>query len=208
LHFPTQSTFFRDSFIKNPIVMTIHDLRKTMAVLLTAAILLLQACTPAANDESKTTAADSTVAVAAVDLPYPVDYSSSFVMGKPEYAKMILQGSWKDWEENKLDNMKNWVADTIVAFHADNAFVKGADSLQARWKRGRAGYSSVIDSIDAVLSVYSTDKKEDWVLVWAREINTKADGTKDTVSLMETWRINKDGKADMLLQYDRATRKK
>jgi hypothetical protein len=24
---------------------------------------------------------------------------------------------------------------------------------------------------------------------------------------METWRINKDGKADMLLQYDRAKRK-
>jgi hypothetical protein len=188
--------------------MTIQDLRKTMAVLFAAAILLLQACATETKEETKTDA-DSTVAAGpALDLPYPPGYSSSFEMGKPEYAKMILQGSWKDWEENKLDNMKSWVADTIVAFHSDNSMVQGVDSLQARWKRGRAGYSSVIDSVDAVLAVYSTDKKEDWVLVWAREINTKADGSKDTISLMETWRINKDGKADMLLQYDRAKRKK
>jgi len=187
--------------------MTIHDLRKTMALPLVAALFLLHACSPATTEESTTAGSDS-AAAPAIDLPYPMGYSSSFVMGKPEYAKMILQGSWKDWEENKMDNMKSWVADTIVAYHSDNAEVKGVDSLQARWKRGRAEYSSVIDSIDAVLSVYSTDKKEDWVLVWAREINTKNDGTKDTVSLMETWRINKDGKADMLLQYDRAKRKK
>jgi hypothetical protein len=46
------------------------------------------------------------------------------------------------------------------------------------------------------------------VLVWAKEINTDAKGKIDTSHLMETWRINKDGKADMLLQYDRAYRKK
>ncbi len=143
----------------------------------------------------------------AVTLPYVAAYSSSFEMGNPEYSASILQGSWKDWENNKMD-MKSWVADTIVAFHSDNSIVSGIDSLQARWKRGRAGYTSVIDSIDAVIPVYSTDKKENWVLVWAREISTKADGTKDTSALMETWRINKDGKADMLLQFDRAKRKK
>jgi hypothetical protein len=78
----------------------------------------------------------------------------------------------------------------------------------ARWKRGRTEYTFVIDSISAVIPVYSTDRKENWVLVWAYEINTKTDGIKDTTGVMETWRINKDGKADLLLQYDRANRKK
>ena len=128
-------------------------------------------------------------------------------MGNPEYSSMILQGSWKDWENNTMDNMKSWIADTIVAFHSDNSMIRGADSLIARWKKGRARYSSVIDSIDAVMPVYSTDKNENWVLVWAREINIKTDGTKDSAAVMETWRINKDGKADLLLQYDRAKRK-
>ena len=140
-------------------------------------------------------------------LPYLADYSSSFEMGDPEHTATILQGSWKDWEENKLDNMKNWVADTITAFHSSNRIVKGVDSMMAIWKRDRADYIAVADTIDAAFSVYSTDKKENWVLVWAREIGTKKDGTKDSVALMETWRINRDGKADMLLQYERRRRK-
>ena len=128
-------------------------------------------------------------------------------MGNPEYTDTILQGSWKNWEENKLDNMKNWVADTITAFHSNDYMARGLDSMMAIWKRDRVDYTSVADTIDAAFSVYSTDKKENWVLVWAREIGTKKDGTKDTVALMETWRINKDGKAEFLLQNKRKRKK-
>jgi hypothetical protein len=170
-----------------------------------AAATLLIAC----NNEKKpeATAGDQT-AKPAVALPYTAGYSSSFEMGNPEYSATILQGSWKDWENNKLENMKSWIADTIVAFHSDNTMITGADSLMASWIRNRAKYSSVIDTVHAVIPVYSTDKKENWVLVWAKEISTLADGKKDTMELMETWRINKDGKADFLLQYDRHARKK
>ena len=160
------------------------------------------------NEKKQAAESSGTAAKQSVTLPYQATYSSSFEMGDPAYSATILQGSWKDWEENKLDNMKSWVADTIVAFQSDNSVVEGADSLMARWKRGRAEFTSVKDSINAVIPVYSTDKKENWVLVWATEINTKADGTKDTVAIMETWRMNKDGKADLLLQFDRHARKK
>jgi hypothetical protein len=34
-------------------------------------------------------------------------------------------------------------------------------------------------------------KNENWVLVWATEINTDAKGKIDTAAVMETWRINK-----------------
>ena len=171
-----------------------------------AAISLIMAC----NNEKKTgdVAGETAVDKPAVVLPYTAAYSSSFEMGNPEYSAAILQGSWKDWENNKLENMKSWIADTIVAFHSDNTMIRGADSLMASWIKNRARYTSVIDSIDAVIPVYSSDKKENWVLVWAREINTSADGKKDTAAIMESWRINKDGKADLLLQYDRAKRKK
>jgi len=168
-------------------------------LLLLSAAAFITAC----NNEKKSDTGDGDV----VALPYKATYSSSFKMGNPEYTATILNGSWKDWENNTLDNMKNWVADTIVAFQSDNSMVTGLDSLMATWKRARAKYTSVIDSIDAVIPVYSTDKKENWVLVWATEINTNADGSKDTSSLMETWRINKDGKADMLLQYEREKKK-
>ena len=169
---------------------------------------LLSAC----NNDTKTSATktgeDSTAQKSSTGLPYTPSYSASFKMGNDDYSKMIVQGSWKDWETNKMDNMKSWVADTIVAFQSDNIMVKGIDSLQAHWKKGRAEYTNVIDTLNAVMPVYSTDKKENWVLVWATEIDTDKKGKIDTIAIMETWRINKDGKADQLFQYDRHARKK
>jgi hypothetical protein len=170
-------------------------------LMLFAVAATLAAC----NTEKK---ADAPTAPATVTLPYTPSYSASFEIGNPEYAKTILQGSWKDWEDNNLDNMRNWVADSVMAYHSDNSVVMGLDSLMARWKRGRATYSATKPTIDAVIPVYSTDQKENWVLVWATEITTKPDGSSDTTSIMETWRINKEGKADILYQFDRAKRKK
>lgn len=176
-------------------------MRKFLLVL-TAGVLLV-----ACSDKKKEAGEKEDDSVT-VTMPYTPGYSASFGLGNPAYATMIVQGSWKDWETNHMDNMKSWLADSVIAYHSDNTMTKGVDSLIARWKRGRAGYTSVIDSVDAVIPVYSTDKKENWVLVWAREINTDAKGKTDTSAVMETWRINKDGKADMLYQFDRANRKK
>jgi hypothetical protein len=168
-------------------------------------LLAVAATFAACNTEKKV---DAIPAPAAIPLAYTPTYSSSFEIGNPEHATTIVQGSWKDWEDNNLDNMRNWVADSVVAYHSDNSVVMGLDSLMARWKKGRATYASTKPQIDAVIPVYSTDKKESWVLVWATEISTKPDGTSDTTAVMETWRINKDGKADLLYQFDRAKRKK
>ncbi len=164
----------------------------------------------AADNNEKMEAADSKVSTEtkpAVPFSLPVSYSSSFEIGNPAYAAMIVQGSWKDWQDNKLDNLKSWVADTATVFMSDNIMVKGADSLSAVWKRNRAKYTSMTDTVNAVMSVRSTDKKEDWVLVWATEYSTDKMGKKDTGYVMETWRINKDGKADFLMQFDRHARK-
>ena len=160
----------------------------------------------ACSTEQKPTA-EETTAAPTVTLPYTPSYSASFEIGNPEHSVTILQGSWKDWETNNLDNMKNWAADSVVAYHSDNSVVIGLENLMARWKKGRAELTSVNVSIDAVVPVYSTDKNENWVLVWATEISTNADGTIDTVGVMETWRINKEGKADLLYQFDRKNRK-
>lgn len=161
------------------------------------------------NDEKKEApeAGATTATEVKPDVKFPLSVGySKFEMGNPEYSAMVLQGSWKDWEENKLSKTK-WLADTVTAFHSDNTVTKGADSLIARWSRLRGQYSSSASSINAVMSVVATEQKENWVLIWADEYDTNMNGKKDTSSLMEAWRINKDGKADMLLQYDRKPRK-
>jgi len=177
-------------------------MRKTFSFILLAGTLA------ACNNQAKTGgASEAKTDAAAVAMPMKVTYSSSFEMGDPKYSAMIVQGSWKDWVDNNLDNMKSWIADTIVAFHSDNTAVKGVDNLIALWKKQRAKYSSTSDTIRGVMSVRSVDQGHNWVLVWASAYDTRLDGTKDTSEVQETWRINKDGKADALYQYDRAKRK-
>ena len=173
-----------------------------------AVAVLALSCNNAAEQPKTEEVAKAAEGPKKVDLPYTATYSSSFEPGNPDYMAVILKGSWKDWDNNTMDNMKDWVADSIIAFHSDNTVVQGIDSLLARWKRGRAEYSTVLDTVQAVTPLYSTDQKHNWVLVWVKSINTKKDGVKDTSYVQETWRLNKDGKADMLLQYDRAPRKK
>ena len=180
-------------------------MKKIYSTLLIVSLVLL-ACQ--SENSSEPVAGDSAVDKPAVALPFTPSYSSSFEIGNPAHSALILQGSWKDWETNNLDNMKNWIADTIVAFHSNGNTLYGADSMIANWKRVRARYTSVIDTVQAVISTRSTDRNEEWVLVWAKEINTTADGKKDTVEIMETWKMNKAGKADLLFQYERSRNKK
>ena len=176
-------------------------------MLKTFLFILIAGAFVACNNDTKTASAETKSNNSSVTMPMPVTYSSSFEMGDPKYSAMIVQGSWKDWVDNNMDNMRGWVADTLVAYQSNNIVARGPDSLAAQWKRLRAMYTSANDSINAVMSVHSTDKNENWVLVWASAYGTKLDGTKDTSYIMETWRINKDGKADLLLQYDRQARK-
>lgn len=180
--------------------------------LVLSAASLMTACNNEVKTEApatpETTVAEVAVTKPEVPLPYVPTYSNSFEFGKQEYAAMILQGSWKDWDDNKLDNMKNWLADTVYAIHSDRSMIRGADNLMAQWKKDRAKYSSVSNTIDVVMPIYAKDKDEHWVLVWATATSVDLKGKKDTTGVMEAWRINKDGKADFLNQYDRATRKK
>jgi hypothetical protein len=62
-------------------------------------------------------------------------------------------------------------------------------------------FSALVSRVDAVMSLKSTDKNEDWVGVWGTEIHTETNKKPDSVRLHETWRFNKDGKIDYMQQY-------
>ena len=159
------------------------------------------------NEKAKPAESAETATKPAVALPYLASYSSSFEMGDPAYVATILKGEWKAWEENKMDSMKSWMADTVLTIFSDNTVIRGSNSVVNSLKKYRALFSNVTATINAAIPVYSTDKKENWALIWATEIDTRLNGSKDTTAWMESWRFNKDGKADLLLQFDRAKRK-
>lgn len=171
-------------------------------LLLTAAVLLA-ACnsTPTTQTEIAKTA-DSSVAQT-INSPYDIRYSSKFVMDSPRNAESLL-AIWKDWDNGDLSVHKNLFADSVELHFSDGSIIHTSrDSGMAMAQRLRNTFSASIDRVDAVMAIKSTDRNEHWALIWGTEVDTDKKGKVDSALLMETWRFNKDGKADLVLQYMR-----
>ena len=135
-------------------------------------------------------------------LPYSADYSSKFEMGDARNAKTILE-LYKDWDNNNLDNSKNKFADSVTLHFSSGEMMEGSrDSVLAWTKPFSNSFAAINSQVHAIVRLRSADKNEDWVLVWFKEYRTDAKGKKDSIEFQETWRLNKDGKADLLFQYE------
>jgi len=165
-----------------------------------ASITILSACNskePAKTDTVKIES-DSTMAI---NSPYPILYSSKFEMGDPKNAETVLQ-LWKVWDDGDLSKSKDMFADTVQLYLADGSIMKGPrDSVMAGAQQYRNSLGSSSSVIHAVTDLKSTDKNENWALVWGMEKDTDKKGKVDSFFLQETWRFNKDGKADVLHQF-------
>ena len=127
-----------------------------------------------------------------ISLPYKADYSD-FKMGDPKYTKMVLD-FYKIFEENRMDDGKAILADTVAVSFADgNKFMGTADSLIALGKQVRGSYSAYKITIDACMAVHANDKNEDWVLIWDRSYFTDQKGKSDSLGGHAYWQI-KNGK--------------
>ncbi len=173
-------------------------------VLIMAGIAFLAACNSEPKEEisSINPGKDSTAAVD-VALPYTAGYSSKFEMGDPNHTAMIL-GLWKDWDNGNLANGKNNFADTVeMNFWSGESMRASRDSVISEGQKFRDNFTSVTSRVDAVMPLKSTDRDENWVGVWGTEVTTDKKGKVDSMHLHEVWRINKQGKADLVLQFSR-----
>ncbi len=172
--------------------------------LLFACLFILVSCNsnqPAQTEPAKP--ASDSVAVQDINSPYAIGYSAKFVMGNPKYAENILT-LWKDYDNGTLSAHKDFFADSVEAMLGSGARMHASrDTVIAAIQKYRNSLSAAVDRVDAVMAVKSTDKNEDWVLVWGTETDTHKNGKIDSVDLQETWRINKNGKADLIMQYMR-----
>ena len=132
-------------------------------------------------------------------MPYTAGYSSQFTMGNPEHARMVLN-FWKDFDNNTLDNSAAILADTVMLQTHDGRVIRGKDSVMMLVKQLRGQHTTVKSTVDAYMPIRSTDRNEDWVLIWGVENDTNASGTTAT-AIHEIWRINRDGKFDYVSQY-------
>ncbi len=149
------------------------------------------------------TAKDSVVAMKPIQSPYAIGYSSSFAIDEPKNAETLL-ALWKTYDNGDLNAGKGMIADSIEMYMADGMSMHATrDSATAIVQKFRSSLKAAVSHVDAVMALKSTDKNEHWACIWGTEIDTHKDGKIDSVYLQETWRFNKDGKADLLLQSSR-----
>ncbi|MGI8599907.1 MAG: hypothetical protein ACR2KB_11705 [Chitinophagaceae bacterium] len=132
--------------------------------------------------------------------PYTAEYSSQFVPGNPQHAKLILD-MWKLWDDNQLDMQNDWIADTILLQLPDGQVISGKDNFMKESKTYRNMFSTMKSSVETWIPLRSVDRNENWVAIWGREAATNNTGVTTTNMIHEIWRINKDGKIDFMRQY-------
>ncbi len=149
------------------------------------------------------TADSAAAAIAAVPVNmhgFTPGYSASFVMDDATNTETVL-ALWHEWEKGDLSASRTRFADSLSLSLADGTNMIGVtDTLLAGMQNYRNSFKSMDVNVDAIFAVKSTDKDENWVVVWGSEVMTDMNGKVDSISLQETWRFNKDGKVDLMFQ--------
>ena len=144
---------------------------------------------------------DSAAVMQPIKSPYPILYSSSFAIDEPKNAETIL-ALWKAYDAGNLSSVKDLFADTVDVYLAGGMHMRASrDSTIAGIQGFRNSLAAAVDQVNAVMAVKSTDKNEHWVLVWGQEKDTHKNGKVDSVQLQETWRLDANGKANLLYQF-------
>jgi hypothetical protein len=153
---------------------------KRLSIALVAAAFLF-ACNNEKKPDESSAKPEEKKGSAAMVYPYKAGYSSDFSMGDANHSKMVLD-LYKMWEENKLDDMKTLLADSVsIDFPDGNKFKDNkADSMISFAKQFRKTLSSVKVMFDGWMPIHVNDTKEDYVLVWSRDYNTDMSGKMDS----------------------------
>ena len=153
---------------------------KRFLIALVAATFLF-ACNNEKKTDEPTGKMEEKKESAGIAYPYKAGYSSDFSLGDPQHAKMVLD-LYKMWEDNKVDEMKTLLADSVsIEFPDGNRFNDNtADSMISFAKQFRATLSSVKVILDGWMPVHANDAKDDYVLVWSRDYSTDMSGKVDS----------------------------
>ncbi len=177
-------------------------MKKIFVFLASAAMVAACNSNEPAKTDTMAPAKDSTMP--AINSPYAIGYSSQFAMDEPKNAETVLN-LWKVWDAGDLTAAKDMFADSVELHFADGSMLHSVrDSIIASAQSFRNTFSSSVSSVDAVMAVKSTDKNENWALIWGKEVDTDKKGKVDSFYLQETWRFNKDGKVDRMYQFKQA----
>ena len=157
------------------------------------------------DDKNKTETTDTgdKTEKAAVDLPYTAAYSSSWSTDVSDADLKTVLMTYKNWADNNINGLSAAMADTVtVDMNSGDHLVKSKADLMKFWSTYRDSLSSVRIVMDGWHKMYSTDKKEGYIVTWYNEYDTYKSGKVDSAAYHDINQL-KDGKITWYSQYKR-----
>ena len=145
------------------------------------------------GDSTVNSSADSKIEYAYLPPDHPADY---WERGNQKNLEFVLK-SLKAFENNNIDECITAFADSVaVTIDGYDAKIT-RDSLKTLFTRYRTDFPQMQIKMEDYESVISKDKKNEWVSLWYKEINTNKSGMVDSIFKMFDLKIV-DGKIAVL----------
>lgn len=162
------------------------------------------ACTNQETNESASPGNESQTKAEDLVYPYKVNFKN-FKADNQKNTEVILN-IWKYWDSNEIDKQADMWADSAEVHTWDGVYIKGnRDTLTESGKRFRNNFSSVVSSVNGVISFTGTNittgKNENWATVWGKRVMVDNAGKADSIWLHEAWRLNDQRKIEVLFQF-------
>jgi hypothetical protein len=164
----------------------------------------LLSCNDKATTASADTASkDSSATTTTIDLPYKASYSSSWSDDVSDADLKMVLTTYKDWADSNMTGLVSSLADTVeVDFPSGDHFKDSKTELMKRWAAFRDSLSSVVIDMQGWNKMYSTDKKEGYIVTWYKETDNYKNGKADSAYYHDINQV-KDGKIVWYSQYKR-----
>ena len=158
------------------------------------------------NDKEKTAAATTTTDNAVkstVDLPYTASYSSSWSTDVSDADLKTVLTTYKDWADANMSGLGKAMGDSVSIDMASGDHMNLSNAgLVKYWTTYRDSLSSVKIDMGGWQKMYSTDKKEGYIVTWYDETDTYKNGKVDSASYHDINQV-KNGKIVYYAQYKR-----
>ena len=178
-------------------------MRKVLFILGVTSFLLSCNNDKTATAPADTASKDSSATTTTTDLPYTPSYSSSWSNDVSDADLKMVLTTYKDWADNNMTGLASSLADTVeVDFSSGEHFKNSKTELMKRWTTYRDSLNSVAIDMQGWNKMYSTDKKEGYIVTWYKETDNYKNGKADSAYYHDINQV-KDGKIIWYSQYKR-----
>lgn len=138
-----------------------------------------------------------------IDLPYTASYSSHFTADVSDAdLKTVLQ-TYKDWETGNMKGLESNLADSVSVINNSGNRLQGTKAeIMKVWTTYRDSLSSISIDMQGWHKMYSTDKKDGYIVTWYKEYDTYKTGKVDSAYFHDINQM-KNGKIIWFSQYKR-----